>query len=138
MKDLRIYADKDNRVRKSCQIIAFFCLAVCLLTAVMAGYEPSSIVEEAPIMRVISIAVLVIVCAVDFVLIYIVKASSRVCSIALAATAMIDFTLGDLLTGNAFFAFISYSLVLSLFLLYDKKAPYKQLLMESALEILYN
>ncbi|MBE5856187.1 MAG: hypothetical protein E7296_01275 [Lachnospiraceae bacterium] len=121
MENKRIYADKDNRVRKSCQIIVFFCLAVCLLTAVMAGYEPSSIVEEAPIMRIISIAVLVIVCAIDFVLIYFIKASSKVCSIALAVTAMLDFTLGDLLTGNAFFAFISYSLVLSLFLLYDKK-----------------
>ncbi len=121
MKENRIYADKDNRIRNSCRIIVLFCVAVCLLTILMTSYEPSTVVEEAPFVKTLSYILLPLVCLADIVLIFIVQAPVRLCSWALAITAMVDFTLGDLLTGNAFFAFISYSLVLSLFLLYDKK-----------------
>ena len=121
MEKKRIYADKDNRIRKSCNIIVIFCIAVCILTEVMAGYEPSTIIIDAPIVRYISIAVLGAACIADCILIYLLKAPVKICSWALAATVILEFTLGDLLTGNAFFAFINYSLVLSLFLLYDKK-----------------
>ncbi|MCR4587591.1 MAG: hypothetical protein K5682_04210 [Lachnospiraceae bacterium] len=120
MKNERIYADKENRIRNSCRIIIWFCIAVCLLTEVMAGYEPSSIVTEVPAVRYISIAVFIITCLADCVLIFFSGASVKTCSWALAVSSMIAFTFGDLLTGNAFFAFINYSLVLSLFLLYDK------------------
>ena len=121
MEKTRIYADKDNRIRKSCRIIVIFCIAVCILTEVMAGYEPSTIVIDAPIVQYISMAVLGIACIIDCILIYLLKAPVKTCSWARASTVILEFTLGDLLTGNAFFAFINYSLVLSLFLLYDKK-----------------
>ncbi len=121
MKNERVYADKENRIRNSCHYIVWFCVAVCLLTEVMAGYEPSTIVIDAPAVRFISIAVFAIACVVDFILIYFMNAAVKTCSWALAITVLVAFTMGDLLTGNAFFAFINYALVLSLFLLYDKK-----------------
>lgn len=121
MKEERIYADKDNRIRKSCRIIVLFCIAVCLLTEVMTGYEPSAFVKDAPAIRHISCAILAIICIMDCFLIYLGKAATKTCSWALAITVMLEFSVADLLTGNAFFAFLNYSLVLSLFLLYDKK-----------------
>ena len=121
MKEERIYADKDNRIRKSCRIIVLFCIAVCLLTEVMTGYEPSTFVADAPAIRHISCAILAVICIVDCFLIYSGKAATKTCSWALAITVMLEFSVADLLTGNAFFAFLNYSLVLSLFLLYDKK-----------------
>jgi methyl-accepting chemotaxis protein len=121
MKEERIYADKDNRIRKSCRIIVLFCIAVCLLTEVMTGYEPSAFVKDAPAIRHISCAILAIICIMDCFLIYLGKAATKTCSWALAITVMLEFSVADLLTGNAFFAFLNYSLVLSLFLSYDKK-----------------
>lgn len=121
MDNKRIYADASERLRKSCRLVVWCLVAVSVLTMIMAGYEPSTIVEGAPIFKTISMVLLGIACLASLLCAYVLTVEPKVTGWMIAASTMLTFTLGDLLTGNAFFAFLSYALVLSLFLFYDKK-----------------
>lgn len=121
MNENRVYADREERLRKSGRLIVWCNISVAVLTVLMAGYEPSAIVEGAPVFRLIAGAIMLVCSMVCFCAAYLSELSPEKTAWIEVITVMVIFTFGDLLTGNAFFAFLSYALVLSLFLFYDKK-----------------
>lgn len=121
MNTNRVYADKSERIRKSGHLIVWCNLVVAVLTILMAGTSPSTFVESAPLFRVISGVVMIAISLVGIVLSYIDALSPETCAWYIVISVMVIFSLGDLLTSNPFFGMLSYALVLSLFLLYNKK-----------------
>lgn len=120
MGNHRIYADYLNRLRTSSRVVVWCNLAVAILTILMAFYEPSTVVESAPVFRIIAIIFMILISAGGVYVAYFGKVPPKKTSWIVIGTEMCIYTFADLLTSNAFFAFLSYALVLCFFIYYDK------------------
>lgn len=121
MNKTRIYADYDARLKKSSCVIVWCNLAVAILTALMAFYQPSMVVEGAAFFRTLAIVVMGVISFVGILAAYLGIFAPKRTAWIVVITVMLIYTFADLLTSNPFFAFLSYALVLSLFIYYDKR-----------------
>lgn len=121
MENERKFADYDERLIKSSKVIVWTILSVTVLTVIMSHLQPSSIVADSETIQMVASIAAIVSAIAAIILAYTRIFNPRKTAWILVGEVMFIYLVADLTNSNAFFAFISYTLVFALYLFYDKK-----------------
>lgn len=121
MEQKRFYADQDNRLRRSSRPISWGVFAATVLTIIIADKEPSIIIQDSRAIQVAFAVIMSIFSIASVFLSYTRLLSAKLTANLTVAATLIVYIVADLETANPFFAFITYAILLALFLYYDKR-----------------